>query len=135
MILRKELLNKTTPEIRTSILFLERALFMFDVFVVAANKDDLESLQKFEERQKIKVSKPSWIKQVSEGTGIIFFVTSGHFKRKTNPSIDWSLLDLKTFLKQCKTAALNFDSITKNETVDAFFIGQKQLIEKETDSI
>ena len=53
MILRKELLNKTTPEIRSSILFFDRRLLMFDVFLIASSEQDLESLIKFEKRQKI----------------------------------------------------------------------------------
>lgn len=134
MILRKELLNKTTPEIRSSILFFDRRLLMFDVFLIASSEQDLESLIKFEKRQNFKFSKPSWTKQVSEGNGIIFFVTSGHFRRKTNPSIEWSIVELKEFLKTCKTANLNFEQITKHENFDVFFVGQKKVIEKETET-
>lgn len=127
MILRKDLLNDTSPEIRNSILFLDRKLFIFDVFVVASSEKDLDTLTKFEKRQGFKMSRSNWLNLIAEKKGLIFFITSGHFRRKSDAAIKSTLNEFKDQLKKYESKKLFFEQINKHEKFDVFFVGEKEI--------
>lgn len=127
MILRKDLLNDTSSEIRNSILFLDRKLFIYDVFVVASSEKDLEPLAKFEKRQGVKITRSNWTKLIAEKKGLIFFITSGHFRRKSDVAVQWTINEFKDHLKKYESKKLFFEQVTKHENFDVFFVGEKEI--------
>ena len=133
MIVRNQLLNNTSSELSKSVHFLERSINVYDLFIVATSDSELEEVTKFEKRQGLKVTKANWLKLVSEKKGLIFFVTSGHFRRKSDVFIEQGLEQLKTHIKN-ESSSLFVDQLTKHEKFDVFFIGQKKAIEKETEN-
>lgn len=127
MILRKDLLNETSSEIRNAILFLDRKMFIYDVFVLASSEKELESFAKFEKRQGVKISRSNWIKLITEKKGLIFLITSGQFRRKSNKAIEWTISEFKDYLKKYESKKLFFEQVNKHEKFDVFFLGEKEI--------
>jgi hypothetical protein len=129
MILHTDKLNDASSELANSLKILDILIPSYDLFIVATTGEHLQKVAEFEKRQKVKVTRPDWSKLVRENKGLIFFVTSGSFRRKTCSFISEGLSKLEEYFQE-RSKNLFVASLTKNEKFDVFFIGEKTIQEE-----
>ena len=87
MIYHRDKLEFTPDLIESAVLTLHKAVWPYDVFMIATNETHVERMETMESVAKCKFSKPSWIKNINKNEGVIFTITSGMFRRKKDRAI------------------------------------------------
>lgn len=98
----------------------------FDVLIVASNEKEFELIEQRGKKEKKAFVKNAWAKIVSKSQGVVFVVTTNHFKRKMNAQISsaWE------FSKE-KFNELSFELLEINGEHVVFLIGTKAKKEKQ----
>ena len=87
MIFHQQQLNNVDPMVKFAVELIHKNVAPFDVFVVASDRESTDRIERMEVVAKGQFTKPSWIKSTSKSNGVIFFVTSTNFRRKSNKMI------------------------------------------------
>ncbi len=114
--------------VKFAIELIHRHVSPFDVLVVASDRETTDQIERMEIVANGKFTKPSWIKMASKSQGVIFFVTSNQFRRKSNKTI---LAAIDATKPECE--GLTFESFDHGKFA-AFFVGMKPKKEKTEES-
>jgi hypothetical protein len=132
MIRRPGLIDELNVDLRKSILKF-KSILPYDFYIVAVNLSDLKEFKAFEERNNFFFSsRKKWISAIEEQSGVLFFITSEMFYRKSSdPFIKDAIQEMKKYFELNN---LNlYIEIKEGKRFDAFFIGKKKANQKETE--
>jgi hypothetical protein len=129
MIFHQQQLNNVDPMVKFAIELIHKGVAPFDVFVVASDRESTDRIERMEVVAKGQFTKPSWIKSTSKSNGVIFFVTSTNFRRKSNKMISGVMEVTKKEIEGLTLESVDHAKFT------AYFVGIKPKKEKTEEPI
>jgi hypothetical protein len=129
MIFHQQQLNNVDPMVKFAVELIHKRVAPFDVFVVASDRESTDRIERMEVVAKGQFTKPSWIKSTSKSNGVIFFVTSTNFRRKSNKMISEAMEATKKEIEGLTLESVDHAKFT------AFFVAMKAKKEKTEEPI
>jgi len=129
MIFHQQQLNNVDPMVKFAVELIHKNVAPFDVFVVASDRESTDRIERMEVVAKGQFTKPSWIKSTSKSNGVIFFVTSTNFRRKSNKMISGVMEAVKKEIEGLTLESFDHSKFT------AYFVGIKPKKEKTEEPI
>lgn len=109
-----------------AVFFMHANVAPFDVLVIASNEGEFEALEKTGKAKNKVYCKNAWGKMIAKNQGVVFVVTTNHFKRPMNATIAAAWENAKQ-----KFGELSFELMEINGEHVVFFIGAKAKKEKQ----